>query len=163
MKRLFILLMVTTMSFGGTQQGVEKVYDDSKETIKTLYGDVKSLAPELRDGLGEIAKGLKTTSEKAWDILVTQQQVWSWCYLFVTLSAMFLWFRFYRQYKSIGDELTDTGEFKGLNVVMTILLFIFAIIDSVIAGVHFEQMLTGFLNPEFGVLRTIIEMAIKLK
>jgi len=28
---------------------------------------------------------------------------------------------------------------------------------------HFSDMLTGFINPEFGALKTIAEIAIKLK
>lgn len=162
MKKLFILLMVTALSFAQTK-GIEKAYNDGKEGVKTMYGDVKSLAPELKSGLSEIAKGLKTTSEKAWDILVLQQQVWSWCYLFVTLSAMYLWWKFFKQYKITTTELTETGEIKQSNIILSVLLFILVMVDSTISGMNFGSMMTGFLNPSYGAMMNIIEMALTLK
>lgn len=163
--------MVTTLSFAQSTEkitnkgakGIEKAYNDGKDGVKTMYGDVKSLAPELKTGLAEIAKGLKTTSERAWDILVLQQRVWSWCYLFVTLSAMYLWWRFFKQYERTTVDLTETGEIKPSNTLLSVLLFLLVIIDSTISGINFESMMTGFLNPQFGALRTVIEFALTLK
>jgi len=165
MRKVVVLLalVVSTTLFAQTQKGIEKVYNDGKESVKTLYGDVKSLAPELKEGLASIAEGLKTTSEKAWDILVLQQQVWSWCFLFVTLSAIFLWWKFFKQYKLTSTDLTETGEIKTSNKILSFLLICLALVDSIIAGLHFEQMVTGFINPEFGALRTIIEFAINVQ
>lgn len=34
---------------------------------------------------------------------------------------------------------------------------------SYFSFIHFSDMLTGFINPEFGALKTIVEVATKLK
>lgn len=74
-----------------TSEAVGTVYKDSKTVVGTAYDDGKSLQ--------SVAEGLKTTSIKAWEILVKQQQVWSWCYLFLTLTSLFLWYKFSVQLK----------------------------------------------------------------
>ncbi len=144
-------------------KGIEKAYNEGKEGVQTVYGDVKSLAPELRALVAEIAKGLKTTSERVWDILVLQQRVWSWCYLFVTLSAMYLWWRFFKQYKITTTDLTETGEIKESNIMLSVLLFLLVVVDSTLSGMNFGRMMTGFCNPEYQVLTTLVDLALTLK
>jgi len=46
---------------------------------------------------------------------------------------------------------------------VTVLFAFVALLDSVAAGMHFEQMMTGFINPEFGALRTLFELVQTLK
>ena len=177
MRKLFILLAIlaTTMSFAETTfgnvkpfvptatNGIEKAYNDGKEGIKTIYGDAKSIAPELKSVVAELARILKTTSDKVWDILVLQQQVWSWYYLIITISALYLWWRFFRQYKIMSTDLDETGDIKTSQGVLTIILLVLVLTDSTISGTHFADMLTGFMNPEFGALKTIVELAKTLK
>ncbi len=165
MKKLFILLMIlaTTITFAEAPQVTGKAYNDLKEGTKTVYGDIKAVAPEVKTVLAEIAKVLKTTTEKVWDILVLQQQVWSWCFLFVTLSAMYLWWRFFRQYKIMTTDLDETGDIKTAQGFLTVILFALVMLDSTISAIHFGDMMTGFMNPEFGALKTVIEFAKTLK
>jgi hypothetical protein len=148
MKKLFILLAIlaTSMSFAQTipniqPKGIEKAYSDGKEGVKTMYGDVKSLAPELKSGLAEIAKGLKTASQEAWEI----------------------WWRFFRQYKKMTSDLDETEEIKITNIILTVILFVLVVIDSSISATHFADMLTGFLNPRYSAMTTLIELALKFK
>jgi hypothetical protein len=50
----------------------------------------------------------------------------------------------------------NTTWFKYLHLIMCLSL-------SLLSIYHFSDMLTGFINPEFGALKTIAEIAIKLK
>jgi hypothetical protein len=38
-----------------------------------------------------------------------------------------------------------------------------SIYGTVLIGTHFNDMMTGFINPEFGALKTITEVVGKLK
>jgi|688.fasta_scaffold296518_2 hypothetical protein len=142
-----------------TKQVTSTVYDDSKDLLKVLYEDGKIVSSKLEAALISIAEGLKTTSLKAWDILVKQQLVWSWCYLLLTLSSIFLWYRFGKQFIRTQTDLTETKETKDSNTIMLVLIGFLAVADSIASALHFEQMMTGFLNPEFGAIRTLFELA----
>lgn len=135
------------------------LYNDSKDLLHLLYEDGKIVSSKLESALLSIAEGLKTTSLKAWDILVKQQLVWSWCYLLLTLSSMFLWYKFGVQFIKMQNDKDENGQIKDTNVVYAVLICILALIDSGISGFHFEQMMTGFINPEFGAIRTLFELA----
>jgi hypothetical protein len=134
------------------------LYTDSKELLQVLYQDGKIVSSKLEAALVSIAEGLKTTTVKAWDILVRQQLVWSWCYLILTLSSIFLWWKFGKQFLKMQTEKDSTGSVLDSNIALTVVLGILALVDSIIAGFHFEQMMTGFLNPEFGAIRTLFEL-----
>ena len=142
---------------------VGTAYDDGKSLLKVFYDDGKILATKLETSLQSLAEGLKTTSIKAWEILVKQQQVWSWCYLFLTLSSLFLWYKFGTQLKKTQTDLTETSDLKNSNILTTVLFATIALTDSIAAGIHFEKMMTGFINPEFGALRTLFELVQTLK
>lgn len=148
------------------QQGkasLSSVYGDSKDGIKTVYGDLSSLGGEAKGAIKDIVKELKQVSVKAWDLLVRQQMIWSLCYLAVTLSSLILGFRFFKQLKITGTDRTSTDDYKSTNIVLSIVygtLFVSALLFS---SLHLEPMLTGFFNSEFGALRTLIELGQKIK
>lgn len=176
MKKIILLVLVTMMTslsfaksqaveqvYADSKNGVGQVYTDSKDGIKTLYTDLKSLSPDIKLGINKIAEALKSISTNTWDILVRQQRVWSICFLFVTLSALFLWWKFFKQYEIMKTDVTSYGEIKTANIFLTIIILVLAVVDSAVSAANFESMMTGFLNPEFGALRTVIEFVVKLK
>lgn len=188
-KFLFLALLATSFSFASTTEivkenadkiitesvkslnttytdsksGVATVYNDSKGAVSTVYNDLKSLAPDIKLALISIAEALKTTSEKVWDILVKQQLVFSISYLILFLSSLFLWFQFKKQYTHLQTDLDDDDNIKDKNIFLTFLLATLAIVDSIISGLHMVDMITGFVNPEYGALKNIIEVASTLK
>jgi hypothetical protein len=152
-----------------TSNAVDKVYEDGKSATGTLYGDGKELAKQLygdskllgsklEDALTYAAEGLKTTSIKAWEILVKQQLVWSYCFLFLTLLSLYSVYKFFNQYSKTVSDVDDAGDIKTSNFVLSMILGAIALASSIVSSVHFEQMITGFVNPEFGALRTLVEI-----
>lgn len=142
---------------------LSSVYGDSKDGIKTVYEDLSSLGGEAKGAIKDIVKELKQVSVKAWDLLVRQQMIWSLCYLAVTLSSLIFGFRFFKQLKITGTDRTSTDDYKSTNIVLSIVygtLFVSALLFS---SLHLEPMMTGFFNPEFGALRTLIELGQKIK
>jgi gas vesicle protein len=156
-------LVKTTSNAVGTayqdgKSATSTLYGDGKELAKQLYGDSKLLGSKLEDALTYAAEGLKTTSIKAWEILVKQQLVWSYCFLFLTLLSLYSVYKFFNQYSKTVSDVDDAGDIKTSNFVLSLILGAIALSSSIVSGVHFEQMITGFVNPEFGALRTLVEI-----
>lgn len=213
MKKLLLTLIVLftiNICFAQNQKVLEKasnsietVYEDSKKGISTVYEDLKSTTPQIKTALESLSKELKTTTDLVWLILVKQQLVWSWCFLTLTLSALFNWFLFYKRNLNIkltkDDFIIGQKDIKELilndkyseyssgdrgkkyfsidkgkeDIVIPIkniinnwfkyLHLIICISLSLLSIWHFTDMMTGFLNPEFGALKTIIKVAQTLK
>lgn len=134
------------------------VYGDSKDIVKQLYEDSKHLGGKLEGAISYVAEGLKTTSIKAWEILVKQQLVWSYCFLFLTLLSLYSVYRFFNQWKIMVTDTDESGDVKQSHITLTFVLGVVAVVSSLTSGLHFEQMITGFVNPEFGALRTLFEI-----
>lgn len=142
-----------------TKSEIKKNYNEVKSGAALVYDDFKALGNEAKGAMSEIVKSVKNISLKTWDLLVKQQKVWSFMYLALTLSSIFLWYKFNIFFKKMQTELTELNEYKLSNTLLTICFFIFAVASSVHSVSNIEQMLTGFINPEFGALRNVIELA----
>jgi hypothetical protein len=204
MKKFLLLLMMFSISLNAQDKLNEKtVYDDSKNAISTVYNDVKSLSPKVEESIKILAEQFKTTTTELWSILVKQQLVWSWCFLILTISALFNWWLFYK--RNLNSKLTENDFIKGRETYSTdeknpeyyvyekdikssryhkylqaerdILLplentnnkwfkHLHLVICLGLSGFsfyHFSDMLTGFINPEYGALKTIVEITSNLK
>ena len=185
MKKLFLLFMICVSTLVNAQEKtIETVYKDSKNGISTVYDDLKSTTPQIKNALESLSKELKTTTDSLWLILVKQQLVWSWCFLVLILSSLFNWFLFYKRNFTtlkddeilIGKQTRKTGYSSDPQTITDIILrknlifpwFVYVhlticITLSVFSFLHFSDMLTGFINPEFGALKTITEVVQNLK
>jgi hypothetical protein len=172
LKLLFVALMTMTLSFAQEKQvdkiidnskdGVSTVYNDGKEAVSTVYKDVKSMSPKVEEAVKSLAEQFKTTTNALWNILVKQQLVWSYCFLFLTLLSLYSVYKFFNQYSKTVSDVDDDGDIKQSNFALSLILGAIALSSSIVSGVHFEQMITGFVNPEFGALQTIMKIATKL-
>jgi hypothetical protein len=155
-------------SFGQTgKNAVSTVYGDGKSLVQTVYGDLKGagqyFTPKIESAVEQIAKGFKVGTVYLWNILVKQQRVWSWCYLIGILTALFAWGRFYYTIKQ-GNANTDAaGEWKNHNVWISFVTLSVAVVLSFFSFQHIVPMMTGFINPEFGAMQNVIEVAKSLK
>lgn len=197
--------IIKEQSDGKPGQAVSTVYSDTKQAVKQVYEDTKAFSPKIEKAVTSIAGSLKTTADKLWNILIKQQQVWSYCFLLLTLCSCFNWFIFYKRLNPsniefetverdiIGNipnpnynEYTAQRNSKDPNAQTyikgpvgkeqylspkiipstnkyTIVHLILCITMSLFSAYHFSSMLTGFMNPEYGALQTILEVANKLK
>jgi hypothetical protein len=169
---LFVAIMSMTLTFAqsknvnklldNSEQGISTVYKDGTAVVKTVYKDVKSLSPKIESALKSLATELKTTTNALWDILVRQQLVWSIVILLGLIGTILSWIHFWYRF-----EIACKNNWGGRNYVHYELVCLMcagmSIVGSVLVIIHFNDMLTGFINPEFGVLKTIVEIAIKLK
>lgn len=144
--------------------GVKGVYNDGKDAIGTIYTDVKSLGPKVEGAINELAKGLKVGAESVWKILVKQQKVYAWCYLIGIIITITSWVNFWYRFKTYYHRYRaeDTG-WSGAAIAITIICFIVSIGLSFMSSTHLEPMMTGFINPEWGAMMNIVEIAKNLK
>lgn len=154
----------TTNIVDKTSNGIGTLYGDSKNAISTVYGDLKTVAPKVEEAVKEIAKGLKTGAESVWDILVKQQIVWSFCYLILFIIAIVAWINFYYRYnKSRNSALAHDGDWSIMDISICLVSLGLAVVSSIHAIQYLEPMMTGFINPEFGAMKNIIQFASTLK
>lgn len=190
---------------------VKEVYNDSKSAISTIHEDLTKIAPKLESAVTSIASGLKVGANNVWAILVKQQQVWSWCFLILTISSILNWIFFYKRnfptlkeseseilerdiigdilnpryeayYKDRNDDPRGKQYIKGpigkeqyrayhhnkqpksdWHTFINVIHLIICITISIFSFLHFSDMLTGFINPEFGAMRNIVEFAQSIK
>jgi hypothetical protein len=146
-----------------TTDGVSTVYNDSKEGVSTLYNDVKSLAPDAKYAIKEIYDTLKNTSKYVWELLVRQQTVWAFGFLIGNLLFLWTLYRFWKSLDKVNNDRNETGETKFIHYIPLIYFGAASILLGILSVQHFEPMLTGFFNPEFGALRNLIELGKNLK
>ena len=153
-----IVTKVADSILSKSSKGVNVLYDDIKDGTSTIYTDIKNGAyPEVKNGLNILAKELKTSVNNVWDIIVKQQIIYSIAYLILFITSLFLWFKFSKAFIICKSELDENGKSIPDNVLLCIVLGSLAVVNSIISGYHVVPMLTGFFNPEYGALETIIQ------
>ncbi|MCK9416477.1 hypothetical protein M0Q97_07455 [Candidatus Dojkabacteria bacterium] len=121
-----------------TNTNIEKLIDK--------YGSKVSAA------IVAIAKELKQPVEHVYVILVRQQIVKSIANLFLIIVTIVI------SYISIKSMTNPKAEWESGNVysIGGVLLAILSVIILIISLFHFNEMITGFVNPEYGALSDII-------
>jgi len=76
---------------------------------------------------------------------------------------LFLTYRFWTSYSNYTKDLDESGETKTINIVPVIILGCSSLLLGYFSFLHFEPMVTGFMNPEFGALRNLLEMSKSFK
>lgn len=156
---------------------ITKIYDDGTKIVNTAYDAAKIVEPKIEKALESIGTSLKIGADKVWDILVKQQLVWSICYLLLTLTSISSWchvyYRFERAEKDLIERTTKKNSYsneiisfmgwKDSNTAMFVISLIISIILSSFSMYNFTDMLTGFMNPEFGAMKTIATIASQIK
>ena len=61
------------------------------------------------------------------------------------------------------SDLDKKEEIKERNIPLTIIYGLLFIGVSITSMLHFEPMMTGFFNSEFGALRTLIQLGQTIK
>lgn len=148
-------------------KGIDRIYTDGTKVIEKAYSVAETIAPKIEEALKSLGSSLQVSANQLWDILVKQQKVWSICYLLVTLLALLSWGHFLYRFKIGSTYLIESGnnkgEWKEANLVITLLTCCISCALSITSYLHFTTMLTGFINPEYGALNTIIEIASEIK
>jgi hypothetical protein len=134
-------------------QSVKEI--DTSSTFKAMYTDFKY-------GITALAASLKVGAEHVYEVLVRQQVVYSIIWTIVLIIGIVfisIWLYRYKDDKEEwedGASMTGICVFRSLQVFLGILLFIIGILNI-------DTIITGFINPEYGALKDVIEMVQKIK
>ena len=140
MKRIIVLLIA--ISFGLHSMAQDTLPHKDSLTMLKVYGDIKA-------GVIGMAKALKAPVEHVYAIIVRQQLVNSITLIVVLLAGLgFLLFT----YKKIStvDELSE-GQ-----ILITVVTGTAGFIMMLIGLFCIDDIITGFVNPEYGALKDII-------
>lgn len=149
-----ILEKVSTMIDTGKQMvkdGVATV--DTSSNFKQIYSDVKT-------GIMALASSLKVGAEHVYGVLVKQQIVYAVVYLIFLLISGFLINNFINKYKDPKEEWTDSDAPSGLGI-LRIIQVVFGIILFLIGICNIDNIIMGFVNPEYGAIEKILDLVKK--
>lgn len=62
------------------------------------------------------------------------------------------------QFNIMKTDLDESNETKPINIILSIGLCIAALIASGYSSYHFIDMMTGFVNPEYGAMKNIYQV-----
>ena len=119
---------------------------------KEVYGDLKA-------GIATIASGLGVAAKELFEVLCVQQVVKSITNIsFMIFAILFgIWaYRLGRKINWGGDEISFRG--VACTVMGGICLFF-----SIWTFVNSKETITGFVNPKYGAIKDVVEMASDIK
>jgi len=130
---------------------------ESKVTMSKVYSDVKA-------GLVGLADGLKTTAEHVYVVLVRQQIVYAVSYtildLFLIILTIFFSLNFIKNNRRFSDSKDDWyhDDFEDHfgSIGMLIISIILGILTIISLSLTISDIMTGFINPEYGAIKDII-------
>lgn len=122
---------------------------DTSSVSKQLYTDLKS-------GLVGIAGALKVGAEHVYEVLVRQQVVNSILYLLCGVLAFIFIINFISKNKSdekwFNNDIDFITKLGFIRIIQSIISFILLLVFLF----HLDNIVTGFINPEFGALEQIM-------
>lgn len=150
MKKILTLLLLFIASLSYSKDTTTVIPDSSKLTFLKVYNDVKS-------GISGLASGLKTTAEHVYVVLVKQQIVLSISYLILIIISLIFIFNWFRAYKKDEEVWHDGNSPTGLGFLRTFQIMVFSVF-LFISMTHIDNIVTGFINPEYGAIKEILEI-----
>lgn len=137
------------MSIFATAQDSTKTILKQMDTSSNFMKVYSDISVKL-DALGS---SLKVGSKKIYSTLVQQQMVKSIVNLiviialFILLPLMMYYFR----------NLSKSGEFENFTDVLPFILLFINIVLFIYSVVCIQETITGFVNPEYGALKEIVD------
>ena len=148
----------------GATQTVVAIKDSATQSIKEIdtSSTFKAMYSDFKYGITALAGSLKVGAEHVYEVLVKQQIVYSIIWLLVLIIGItFICIWLYR-YKDDKEEWENRQDATALGVFRTLQLFCGALM-FILGMINIDTIITGFINPEYGALKEVIEMVKKIK
>ncbi len=151
--------------------GVDSAFKNLADSSQISFGSVYK---DIRSGIEGMAQALKVGAEHVYKVLVQQQIVksimWLVVLIFSIISLRLAWkTTMAAKWKKIDvSEVTDVEDSKATVPVNAwgFLCFIFwamGVIGVIVVICHLQTMITGFVNPEFGAMKDIVDFVRQIK
>ncbi len=181
-KIILMLLMIATTSATWAQKEQStlsdvtkkagELYDSSKSIIKNGAAAIgnglheidtsslsKSMYHDFKNGITAMAETLKVGAEHVYKVLCMQQVVNSITWLVIVLALIGIPACYFKKMRTWAKENDD--EFCWAAWVISTIIPI--IIGSIMFICTANTIIGGFINPEYGAMKDIVDMASKVK
>lgn len=119
---------------------------------ETIYKDAKH-------AISQLAEALEVGAEHVYGVLVKQQVVYSIIYLSLGMLGILLLTLAYKQMRMIkGDGRGAMINESIPHLIYSIISGVVGFVLSVIALFNIGNIITGFVNPEYGAIKEIVNM-----
>lgn len=162
MKKFIAFIIATFFTVAAFAQkpdtSVSSLPDTAKVTASKVYNDVKG-------ALSSLGSLLKTGSEHVYGVLVRQSVVDSVAWIVIdivliiaTILVIKNTFRLLSNFKNGGKWQHDEWDEHGSSIFFCVLSLALFVATTVCIIASANTIITGFVNPEFGALKTIFEL-----
>jgi hypothetical protein len=164
MKNLILIftLLISTYSYATVGETLSNALDSTKVVVNETLTAVDTssnfnlIYTDIKDGIAALASGLKVGAEHVYTILVKQQIVKAITWLILFILSIILIVNWLNKYNSKeiwadDDEPTGLGVVRVMQILAGICIFILSMINI-------DTIITGFVNPEYGAIETIIDI-----
>jgi hypothetical protein len=124
-----------------------------KVTFSTVYNDVKA-------GLAGLASSLKVGVEHVYKVLVRQQYVKAITYSLLSLIGLIgIMYAINTGIKTASLDKDDrkNNNLIGFGWLRTVVIGVMSIVLFICGAIYLDQIVTGFVNPEYGAIKEIID------
>lgn len=151
MKKLILTALLSLFICAVFAQEQVIISDTTQVTLTKVYNDVTQ-------GIQGLAQALKAPAEKVWEILVIQQKVNAITYTVLLTVGLIICIILLFTIKWLWKKAEDDCDYQDGAILMTILTII-AIIAEIVCTVNFvPDIITGFVNPEYGAIKEILNV-----
>lgn len=169
-----------TALHGDTKEAISTLHQDAQAVIQTAYTDGKSLlgvayedinkiikyaTPKLEAGLIALAQTLKTTVAEVYRVLIMKQIAIATSYALLGLFASLFAYFTYRIFSMPETKLYNANvDYTGkrwwkMQWIITLPVTAVASISMFIVFFsHFQEMCIGFIAPQAGAIKEIVQM-----
>lgn len=167
---LIVLTLITFNSYSNelldkAKEISTEIVDSAKQAVKetTTFVDTSSnfkmLYSDLKTGLSALAESLKVGAEHVYIILVKQQVVNSITWLIVGVIPLLIFIIFSKS--MFNWAYKNNGESEGFSWFVFVIFLLATIIPGILTLINAQEIVMGFINPEYGAIMDIINFVKK--
>jgi len=147
-KYLFGLIVLLSSSVASYAVGPDSTKQEL--TKEVIYNDAK-------EALSQLGAALKVGAEHVYEVLVRQQVVESITYLVVGLVSVIFLIICYKQANKVQFDNYNNITKGGINMTYAVCFGVVGVITGLFALFNIQTIVTGFVNPEYGAIKTILD------
>ena len=145
-----IMVMFVTSLSVNVAHAATKVDSSSVTAVPQTTAD-QTVYNEGKEMLKSITKGGGDMLTNGYDIVVGQQRMKAFMYLFVAFLAIGAWIGFFVYYGKIKSEKPNA-------FFPSLVLFGLSLWFTIVVGLHFTDIFQGLVNPDYAAIQDIIKM-----
>lgn len=162
---LFFSIFITTTIFS------QEIVDAKKTEISNNVVDVvNTVFDKTTEAITQLASALKVPTDHVYTILIKQQLVQSLSSLLVSIFVILLgllivkftyrdWDNKNKQWRAMNDRSDDYNHWDlddGGWIYLVPLGFLISLVGIIVLCASFNNIITGFINPEYGAIKDIM-------